>query len=215
MASSLGLLLTACGQDIRSRSSGSTATADTSAPGTTVIGTIPIPINQPTTTLPPAPSVTDSPSGATKLSLSQTDISEIVQAYESWTQFRGNCTLVPVQGTLKAATIAASGISWAFGQFAPPAGCTVQLSTGTADIISSHAFDNSLPHDSGVFEKQGGGSWQMNYYESVPFPCPDNLSAYGHSPGYDTPYVPLSVLNAVGVSYASGCENIFIPPAPR
>jgi hypothetical protein len=180
-----------------------------------VIGTLPLPINQPTTTESLPPVVTDSPSGATALSLSHSDLDEIVSAYQTWTNFSGNCTVVPVKGTLHAATITETGVSWAFGQFDPPPGCTVNLSTGTADIITSKVFEDAPPQNSGVFEKQPGGAWEMNYYQSVPFPCPDNLTAVGYAPGYDTPFIPLSVLNAVRVSSASGCGHIYIPRPPR
>ena len=72
------------------------------------------------------------------------------------------------------------------------------------------------PANAGVFQRNPGANWVMNDFESSPFPCPANLSSPYGSPGYDHPYVPRSVLNAVGVSYAtSGCDNMFVPQQPR
>ncbi len=200
--------------------SGSSGAPDTavSTPVTVPItsGTFPPPVNQPPPTTLPKPAITDSPTGASASSLSTSDIHDLVQAFEEWTKFPGNCTLQPVPGTLKAATVTSTGVRWAFGQFVPPTGCTATTRDGrTVDVVSSKYYIATPPLDAGVFEQKSGGKWQVNSFQSNPWPCPDNLSVEYMTPGTGTPYVPLSVLSAVGVPYAPGCEHAYTPPQFR
>jgi hypothetical protein len=64
----------------------------------------------------------------------------------------------------------------------------------------------------GVFEKDPGGAWVMNSFESDPFPCP---ALVGYPPGDGEPYVPLAVLEAFNMKYAKGCQHGFTPQQPR
>jgi hypothetical protein len=59
--------------------------------------------------------------------------------------------------------------------------------------------------DTGVFQKVADGPWTMNYFETVPFPCPPFEA---NVPGPGSALVPLAVLKAVKVNYARrGCDD--------
>lgn len=210
---------TSLGADTTSSTSGSSVPSQpvpTSFP-IVVGGTIPPPAGGwPTTTKPSLSPVTDSPTGAIEMSLTSSDTASIMKAFGEYMGFT-QCPLVPVTGTFRAATITSTGVSWAFGQATPQSGCTVQTSSGVReDPVASGLWSDSAPSNAGVFERQPGGDWVMNSNESEPFPCPDNLSSPYTSPGPSSPYVPSSVLNAVGVTYAaSGCGDAFTPQEPR
>jgi hypothetical protein len=109
--------------------------------------------------------------------------------------------------------ISATGVDWAFGTMEPKPGCTYTQDGNQVDPSTAYPFGTS---PSGVFEKQPGGAWVMNYFETVPFPCPDFPGTAEGTPGAGQPWVPLAVLNAVSVPYASsGCTSLYEPPAPR
>jgi hypothetical protein len=125
------------------------------------------------------------------------------------------CPVHPVPNTLKAATVTATGISWAFGKLEPQSGCLLTAGDGTKlDPHRAYPF-GTLTGSTGVFEKQPGGPWVMNYWESAPFPCPDNTAVPYLTPGFDRPYVPDAVLTAVHVPFAKGCDHIIVQTGPR
>ena len=175
------------------------------APGTVPDGS--------STTVAPSSTPAEPSNGAVALTPSSSDVTEIGMSFSQFADFTGsNCKVVPVPGTLKAATISSSGVNWAFATMMPASDCTIKDSSGNViDPNSVAPFGGSVAQRSGVFEQQPGGAWTMNSFESQPFPCPPPA---GSSPGYDQPFVPLAVLNAVGVSYASssGCVNGNTPP---
>jgi len=173
----------------------------------------------------PSTGVTDAPSGAVAISLSTSDTAAISNAYTSFTalaQLWGGppytsvpCPIEVVPGTFRAAVITVSGVRWAFGRLRPKPSCMLGSGASRIDPNKAYPFGTGSAASSGVFETTPGGTWMMNYFESFPFPCPDNPGAPQGNPGPGRPLVPLAVLNAVGVPYASGCGNVYIPPAPR
>jgi hypothetical protein len=164
----------------------------------------------------PSSGVPDAATGAVAITLTSGDNSAIGTAFAQWTSYE-DPTECPVQpaSTLDAAVISATGVEWAFGLMEPKPGCTVTEDGKTVNANTDSPFDAGVSESTGVFEKQPSGSWTMNSYESTPFPCPDKPGAAFNEPGPYRPYVPLAVLNAVGVSYASGCANMYTQPQPR
>lgn len=115
------------------------------------------------------------------------------------------CLTVPAPGTLLEAVVSASDVKWAFGRIEAKPGCkAIGANSGTYNANSRYPL--IFPYNRGVFEKQRGGSWSLNYVESLPFPCPAT-----RAPGSGNPFVPLAVLNAVGVHYATGCDYAVWP----
>ncbi len=174
--------------------------------GSVPIVTIPshLPAPPPTPPRPPEPTT-----GAVAFKPTAADVAGIVDAYLQFTRYiertGGGCPVQAVPNTLNAATVTATGISWAFGRLEPQSGCDAHLAYPFAIKTG----------DTGVFEKQPGGPWVMNYWESDPFPCPDNTAVLYLTPGIDRPYVPDAVVSAVGVHFAKGCDHIFVQSAPR
>lgn len=183
------------------------AKAESSSTPVPVTGTLPLSINQPPAS-PATPGVTDPPRGAVRLSLTSKDVAQIVQAYETWTMFPGHCNVSPIPGTLKAGTVEKSGMSWAFGQFKAPAGC--MAGPPEDPVALSDAFSPGPPLDSGVFERLPGAAWAMNSYETVPFPCPDNLlrpetTPVGRDPhGIRLRHIGATCYTAEGIARAAG-----------
>jgi hypothetical protein len=136
-----------------------------------------------------------------------------VNAYVHYAQWEG-CSVHQVPGTFKAATVAATGVSWAFGKFAPQSGCTVIAGNQTYDANRAYPFGVQTG-DTGIFEKQPRGVWEMNSFETDPFPCPADISDAGRTPGPGNPYVPLAVLDAVGLHWVTGCDHATTAPLPR
>ena len=162
---------------------------------------------------PPRNGIDDLPTGAVALQPSGADIAGIVAAYETFTGY-SLCRIRPVPLSLKVARVIASGIRWAFGRFQPLAGCTIDVHGRRIDALREAPFA-MFGGAAGVFEKDPGKQWVMNWFESVPFPCPDDPSDTRYAPGPGRPYLPLAVLRAVGVQIARGCSRISIPSAPR
>jgi hypothetical protein len=168
----------------------------------------------PAPSYPPSTGVETS-TGATAISLSATDLTAIDTAFSDWTGFvQWGCAVQPAT-TLDAAVITATGVEWAFGQMEPEPGCLATQAGQKFNPAEAPPFSTGQATSSGIFEKQPNGSWTMNYFESDPFPCPDHPPA--EAPGPDAPFVPLAVLNAVSVPYASSsaCASVYVPPAPR
>ncbi len=152
------------------------------------------------------PAVPNPPSGATATTLSSSDMTDIASAFESFARIPPSCQVAVVSGSVKAATVLATSTTWAFLRVAPTSTCRISAVDPTADPKTAYPF--ALPGgDTGIFQRVASGAWSMNYFETVPFPCPPN-TALGESPGPGSPIVPLSVLNAVRTSYASsGCQD--------
>jgi hypothetical protein len=135
--------------------------------------------------------------------------------FSEWSGFTF-CPIVAIPSTFQAAVISATGVTWAFGHVESQPGCTMKNSDGQ-EVAPISLGELAPPYyDAGVFERQPGRPWVMNAYESDPFPCPDNPAYDWGTPGFNLPWVPLSVLNAVGVAYAkSGCDNAVTEPRNR
>lgn len=127
--------------------------------------------------------VTDQPTGATSIRLSRSDLSLISAAYQNFSRFP--CAVTPVDGTLKAAIVQATGSDWAIATMQPAAGCTLNDASGEK-VDPNRAFPGG-PEKSAVFEKKPGGSWQMNWFETEPFPCPPNLPSQSLPPALTVP----------------------------
>ena len=230
-----GVQVEASGSTTTSTAATDVGTTTTSATATTISGaptsttstpsSLPFPTNtvilipSPVVPGPPLPSsgVPDPATGAVAITLTSADNSAIGTAFAQWTAYvdQTKCPVRPAS-TLDAAAISATGVEWAFGVMEPKPGCTVtDENNNTVNANTDSPFDGGASFSTGVFEKQPTGSWTMNSYESIPFPCPDKPGAAFNEPGPTRPYVPLAVLNAVGVPYASGCANMYTPPEPR
>jgi hypothetical protein len=160
-----------------------------------------------TETPPSRPPSSEPANGAVRITLSATDRSAIGNDYAQATAFN-QCAVEPVPGQLKAAVISATGVAWAFGTMEPDC----RIVRDGQRISPSQMFPfGAIPDNAGVFEKQPGGAWHINWVESDPFPCPPVSSRPDGTPGPGSPMVPLAVLNAVGVSYAPGCDHVYIP----
>jgi hypothetical protein len=161
----------------------------------------------PTSARPEHPTGTDPPSGARAFVPSKADQAAMSAAYGNFV----NGTACPVQlvpGTLHAAEITATGVKWAFGRMESKPGCSTLSDGLQVDPNTESPFDGA-DTDAGVFEQQPGGPWAINWFESVPFPCPADPRYDTKSPGPGEPYVPRSVLDAVHVPYApSGCDHL-------
>jgi hypothetical protein len=220
-----GTMLVGCGSMSREGAVASTTAPAGTATTTpiasvTTIGSAPVPTTPPgiepasSSTIAPVPAVGERATGAIAFSPSSSDNVAIGEAFSLYANYSA-CQVQPVPGSLKAATISATGVRWAFGAMEPALGCTVKFSTGqTIDANSVYPFSSGTAQKSGVFEEQAGKAWVMNSFESNPFPC---APAPGERPGFGNPWVPLAVLNAVGVAHASssGCSSAYTPPAGR
>ncbi len=149
--------------------------------------------------------IRQSPTGAKSIILSAADCQALGAAYSDLSGF-SDCPVLPMPGTVKAAVITATRVEWAFGLMESQPGCMPTAGDGTKfDPNDGYPFAAGSMRG-GVFERQPGAPWQMNSFQSNPFPCPAL-----NTPGNDNPYVPLAVLDAVGVSYApSGCDHMLI-----
>ncbi len=191
--------------------SNTTSTSNTSNPPQTIYASIP---SLPPTTA-PAVQATDDPTGASPVALTDADYMAMESLFSQWSGFT-SCPIVAIPSTFHAAVISTTGVTWAFGKVESQSGCTVKDISGQ-DVAPISLGELAPPYyNGGVFEKQPGGNWVMNSYESDPFPCPDNPAYSWGTPGFDLPWVPLSVLNAVGVAYApAGCANAVTQPPNR
>jgi hypothetical protein len=158
-----------------------------------------------------APPASEATTGAVGFTPSKDDLAGIGVAYQQFMNFK-ECHVEPVPGQLKTAVVSATNVEWAFGPIRPVAGCTIPSDGKQIDPMTAYPFQVA-PDAAGVFEKQPGSSWQMNWVESLPFPCPTPTNA---PEGTNSPYVSLSVLNAVGVHYAPGCgSGVIINSRPQ
>jgi hypothetical protein len=206
---------------------GSNAASTEGAP-TSTVASLTVPTTAPsangTTATQPHTPIPGPETGARPITLTAADQQAIVSAYQLWSGFDNVCQVLPVPGTLKAAVIEAIGVKWAFGTFRPAPGCKLKFSDGEP-IDPYKASPFALEGgDTGIFEQQPGqqpadggpiGSWEMNYFETTPFPCPDDLSTPSGTPGYDNALLPRSVVNALHLHYAGGCKNAYAPDPPR
>jgi hypothetical protein len=158
----------------------------------------------------------EQPSGAVEITPSAADLDAIGNAYARFTYFT-RCQVEPVPGQLRVAVITATGVRWAFGPMQTAPGCTVLHDGQPANPMTLYPFDG--PEDKAVFTKKPGGTWTVNWFESYPFPCPADLQVPYQTPGPGNPFVPLAVLNAVGVRWSTStrCNGPleYIPPPPR
>jgi len=157
----------------------------------------------------------EKPTGAVEFTPTAADLTAIGDTYAQFTGFV-ECSVEPVPGQMKAALITATGVKWAFGTVEPTAGCTSLYGTLQSPY---RAFPFGDVTDRGaVFTEQPGGSWRVNWFESNPFPCPADLNRRYQTPGRGTPFVPLAVLNAVGVPWSSSpkCNGPlqYVPEGP-
>jgi hypothetical protein len=155
------------------------------------------------------------PTGAVEIIPTPADLTAIGNAYVDFTGF-SHCGVEPVPGQMKAAVIKATGVKWAFGSIQPVPGCTVVVGgkPTSPDVLAPFS---DADYRRAVFTDQPGGVWRLNWFESDPFPCPADLRLRYQTPGPGTPYVPLAVLNAVGVPWSSSpkCDTPleYIPDA--
>jgi hypothetical protein len=181
----------------------STATART-VPSSQITIQFQTPLTRPAT----SPTIAQSSTGAKAITPSADDCAAIAQAYGKVAST--TCPIVPVPGTLKEAVIETSGAKWAFGQMEAKPGCLIPDGTGHGVDPNSLYPLSSSPENSGVFERPPEGTWQLNYVESIPFPCPAT-----ETPGPNNAFLPLAVLRAVGVPYATtGCDQVALPTLP-
>lgn len=153
--------------------------------------------------------VTDQPTGATALSLSPSDLWLVSVAYQNFSRFP--CAVTPVRETVRSAAVPATGAEWAIATMQPRSGCTVN-----GQNVDPNQVLGGGPERAGVFEKQSGGSWQMNWFETEPFPCPPNLAVRISTPGPQSPYLPTAVVRAMGLSFSPKCSAaVFVPPHPQ
>ena len=221
----VALIVGGCGSsagDIQSRvavSSTVSASSSTIDLGSGVVGSTPTTaakVGSTTTVL--VPPITDPATGASSVSLASGDLTSISNAFQSFTNFP--CTVQPIEGTVKAATVGETGVVWAIATMQPTAGCTIHDGSGaTVDPNQVPPFESGYPETSGVFEREPGGLWVMNWFQSDPFPCPPNLAVSVSTPGPDSAYIPTAVAAAMGLTFASeaACSpgSIYIPPHPQ
>lgn len=191
-----------------SESPSSTAPAPSSTTGPTATEVTP-------STVPGLPP--EQPTGAAAITLTSADLTAIGVAFAQFTSFTA-CAVQPVPGQMKAAVVTATGVKWAFGPLQPVAGCTVNVDGAPVSPYRTPPFGGEGT-SSAVFTDPPGGTWQVNWLESDPFPCPADLNKTRLSPGPGSPAVPLAVLNAVGVLWSSSpkCNTAseYIPTTPR
>ena len=214
----LALVLAACTTDPSREASSSTTTTRTpsttpQAPSRTTV--TPSTSRITPSTVPGLPP--EEPTGAVQFTPTAADLAAIGNAYAQFTGF-SHCPVEPVSGQLKAAVITATGVKWAFGQIQPAAGCTV-INDGKRYSADIAAPFSDADYRKAVFTEQPGGTWSLNWFESNPFPCPADLRLRYQTPGPGTPYVPLAVLNAVGVPWSSSpkCDTPleYVPVNPN
>jgi hypothetical protein len=204
---------TGCGSGVVART-GVSATPPTLSASTIFFGTPPTLAVPPTTSSTPHPATPEPTTGAVALTPTPADLTDFAKAYVQLSRYNA-CPVQAVASTFMAAVVQATGTGWAFGQLEPKPGCSINDAGQAIDARTAFPF-GAKPYDTGVFEKQPGGAWVMNWWESSPFPCPDNTAVPQDTPGHGHPFVPTAVLTAVGVPFAAGCDtNLYVPPYPR
>jgi hypothetical protein len=156
------------------------------------------------------------PTGAVEFSPTAADLAAISDAYVQFTGY-SDCPVETLPGQMKAAVITATGVKWAFGALQPAAGCTVINDGKQYNPYLAAPFSDADDRKA-VFMEPTGATWQLNWFESNPFPCPADPNHPRSLPGRGSPGVPLAVLNAVGVPLSTSpqCNTPleFIPDAP-
>ena len=116
--------------------------------------------------------------------------------------------MVPLPGRLKVAVITVSRVDSAVGPMESKPGCTVLGPGGKRfDPNDGPPFHQSAL-DSASFEKNPSSRWPANSYVFIPFPCRATTN-----PSNGNADLPLAVVNAVGLAYAStGCIAMYTPP---
>jgi hypothetical protein len=150
--------------------------------------------------------------GAVEITLTASDLTTIGDLYANETGFTA-CAVSPVPGQFYEALISATGLKWAFGTMQPAPGCTVISNGEPVSPYGTWPFGNIAARKA-LFMQQPGGPWTFNSVGSNPFPCPADLNIPGRTPGPGTPYVPLAVLNAVGVRWSTSpncSKDVYVP----
>jgi hypothetical protein len=140
---------------------------------------------------------------------------QLISSFDAWEGLPTSCQAALVPGTVKVATIKATGAIWAIARFRPAPDCSVIL----APVTPGGPGRSVPPNQVGPFAEQGGplgvfesspnGSWIMNEEGGSPFPCP---APNGAKPGEGNGAVPSDVLAAWGLSYAENCSFVSYPP---
>lgn len=158
----------------------------------------------------------EQPGGAVQITPTAADLAAIGAAYVHFTGWT-YCPLSPVAAQLKVAEITGTGVKWAFGPMEAPAGCTVMSDGAPHSPYIFYPLSDGAARN-GIFSEQPGGEWMMNSFESIPFPCPADLNRSYQTPRSGTPFVPLAILNALGVRWSNSplCNGPgqYIPALP-
>jgi hypothetical protein len=237
----LGCGVVACGADsttvrVGARAKGTTSTSIRVGAGASdTTSTIPIAALPPsgvlsptsTTTQVPAESpTTAAPNESTTIASStevlvrsptKADLIGLSSAFDSWESMQPTCGGQPIAGSVKIATIRASGISWATADFEPVPSCIDYVSPSAGPSSQTIPPDQVPPFEAvpgpplGVFEQLPGSSWTMNEEGGTEFPCP---APRGAAPGPGNGSIPTPVLAAWHLSYAADCSNVAYPQQP-
>jgi hypothetical protein len=157
---------------------------------------------------------------------SRSDLAAVTSAFNSYNYLPSTCRAVPVSAQSRFATVPAgtSGsvveVSWAIVTFDRSPRCVVNLApppginppyTEPLNQVAPWGPDKTA---TAVFE-QTSTTWQENGAQSIPFPCPSSDSGVGQ-PGPNSAAVPVEVLRAWNMTYATACsKGVYSPFAPR
>jgi hypothetical protein len=153
--------------------------------------------------------------------------SAVNSAFIEWEKLPSSCQSQIVGGSLRIATIKASGESWATADFKPVQNCTYSLAPARpGGPPRPVAVNQLLPWSEipqpvvGVFEQPHGGNWTMNdeagrTYLRIVFPCA--VGPGGTPPGPGNGAIPLPVLRAWNLTPRSidKCGNVNDPLEPQ
>lgn len=146
------------------------------------------------------------------------DARAITSAFNDWERLPSTCQALLVPGSVKAATISSSGVSWAIATFKPVPDCSYTQPPAwpggpprPVPVRQIGPWGRPSP-PIGVFEKQPGRPWSMNQEGGTPFPCP---APAGNAPGPENGSIPPEVLAKWNLKYAPDCSNVSYPMRPR
>lgn len=160
-----------------------------------------------------------STAGVTGITASAADKAGLAKAFATWEFLPATCpadAVMVVPGSLRLATINASGVSWAIASFEPSSNCMDFDLPGAGQIgrqpVDPHQLAGFYGSPLAVFERASGGQWVMDEEGGAPFPCP---APGGAAPGPGNGAIPLQVLTAWNLAYAANCSMVVYPREKR
>jgi hypothetical protein len=142
---------------------------------------------------------------------SQSNEAALAAAFATYTELPKTCRAATITGTVYLAEVKATRASWGVAGFKPAPGCYGGNANGSRACASQiAAFDVVPPPPVGLFEKPPDGRWVENNQAGKPFPCPPAGNAV---PGPFNPYLPVEVLQAWKIPYATpNCLEVYPTP---